>query len=57
MTDEEFDMTVDQNFTTVLSDGTEVILCPDGENRKVRKGGIDEFIELVLQARFNECKQ
>lgn len=57
MTDEEFDMTVDQNFTTVLSDGTEVILCPDGENRKVRKGEIDEFIELVLQARFNECKQ
>ena len=50
-------MTVDQNFTTVLSDGTEVILCPDGENRKVRKGEIDEFIELVLQARFNECKQ
>ena len=37
LSDEEFNSTVDQTFTTVLSNGKEVSLCPEGEERKVRK--------------------
>ena len=48
-------MSIDQNFTTVLSNGDEIELCPEGEQRKVRRDNIDEFIGLVLKARFNEA--
>lgn len=50
-------MSIDQNFTTVLSNGDEIELCPEGEQRKVRRDNIDEFIGLVLKARFNEANQ
>lgn len=44
LSDEDFEHGVDQNFTTVLSCGDEVPLCPDGENVKVTKANIGEFI-------------
>ena len=32
-------------------------LCSDGESKKVTKANIDEFTELVLEARKNEAKE
>lgn len=57
LTDEEFSAGVDQNFTTVLSNGDEVVLCPGGEERMVTKDSIDEFISLVLKARSAEASE
>ena len=54
LSDQDFNESVDQNFTTVLSNGNEISLVPDGQNRKVKKQDIDEFIDLVVQARFSE---
>ena len=57
LTDEEFAETVDQDFTTVLSNGEVVILCDNGRERLVQKDSIEEFIELVLKARSNEANE
>ena len=54
LSDQDFNESVDQNFTTVLSNGNEISLVPEGQNRKVKKQDIDEFIDLVVQARFSE---
>ena len=50
----DFAASIDQNFTTVLSNGSEVSLCPGGETKKVTHANMDEFINLVLIARSNE---
>lgn len=57
LSDEMFEYGVDQNFTTVLSCGDEVPLCEDGENIKVTKANVNEFIEKVLEARVNEAAE
>lgn len=57
LSDEEFDASIDQTFTTVLSNGDEVELCPDGELKRVTKSNVDHFIDLVLKARANESAQ
>jgi len=57
LSDEDFAAAVDQSFTTVLSNGTEVELCHEGESKKVRRDNIDEFIGLVLKARFSEATE
>jgi len=57
LSDEDFDAGVDQYFTTVLSSGEEVPLCPDGETIKVTKANIDEFCAKVLEARTNEATE
>jgi len=57
LSDADFEAGVDQNFTTVLSNGEEIELCKDGESRKVTKATIDEFIDLVIKARFNEATE
>ena len=57
LSDEHFDAGVDQYFTTVLSTGEEVPLCPEGETIKVTKSNIDEFCKKVLEARTNEAKE
>ena len=44
----EFSENVDQTFTTYLTSGEEVILCPGGDTRKVCKADVNEFIDLVL---------
>ena len=57
LSDADFAAGVDQNFSTVLSNGDEVALCENGQDRKVTKESIDEFIGLVLKARFAEGTQ
>mmetsp|Transcript_43568 Transcript_43568/g.57692 ORF Transcript_43568/g.57692 Transcript_43568/m.57692 type:complete len:154 (-) Transcript_43568:354-815(-) len=57
MSNVEFEHGVIQTFTTVLSSGAEVELCPGGTLRQVKKSDIEEFIALVIQARFSEAKQ
>ena len=57
ISDEEFEASIDQNFTTVLSNGDEVALCEGGEQKRVTKENIDEFINLVLKARFSETTE
>ena len=57
LTDEEYEATVDQTFTTVLSNGDEVNLCENGDTRKVGKADIEEFIKLVIETRFNEASE
>ena len=57
LSDEEFEATVDQTFTTVLTNGDEVALLEGGQDRKVTKACIDEFIGLAVKARFTESTQ
>jgi len=39
---------------TLLSNGTQVELVPNGRNVKVTKSNLDEYIRLVVDARINE---
>lgn len=48
---------MDQTFTTVLSNGEEVELCKDGQAQRVTKTNIEEFIALVIKARFSEATE
>ena len=57
LSDQEFEATVDQNFVTVLSNGDEVVLCEGGEEKKVNKANIEEFISLVIKARTSEAAE
>ena len=34
---------------------TEAILCPGGKEKMVDSTNLDQFISLVLDARFGEC--
>lgn len=56
LTDEEFEATVDLKFTTTLSNGTEIELCKDGQEKSVTKANINEFINLVIKTRAEEAK-
>ena len=40
-----------QNFVTMLSHGTEVSICDDGYQKQVTRENVQEFINLVIQAR------
>lgn len=42
---------------TTISDGTEVELVPGGKNRVLTKENANEFVQLVLQKRLNECEK
>ena len=55
LSDEDFEAGVDQAFTTVLSSGEEVPLCEDGENIKVTKSNVNDFVAKVMEARRNEA--
>jgi len=57
LSDEDFEATIDQNFTTVLTNGDEVALEDGGQNRKVKKADIDEFIGLTVKARFSDSTE
>lgn len=41
----------------MLSNGDEIALVHGGEERKVQKADIEEFIDLVVKARFAESNQ
>ena len=57
LSDAEFAASIDQNFTTILSSGEEIPLCPNGENKWVQPDNVSEFINLVLKAREDETKK
>ena len=46
---EEFDQTIDENFTIVLLDGTTVDLVKNGALQKVTYDNRMEYIELATQ--------
>eukprot|EP00162_Nutomonas_longa_P006223 comp16806_c0_seq1/m.27362 comp16806_c0_seq1/g.27362 ORF comp16806_c0_seq1/g.27362 comp16806_c0_seq1/m.27362 type:complete len:277 (-) comp16806_c0_seq1:129-959(-) len=46
-----------ENFCTVLSDGTEVNLVPDGHRRQVDIHSRFEYVRLVFEARLNEARK
>lgn len=53
----DFEMSYEQNFETDLSSGKKVNLCEGGSSKLVTSKNVEEFIELVLKARFNESHQ
>jgi len=57
LSDEEFNAAVDLKFTTILSNGEEVKLLPDQPDLKVTKENLDQYVKLVLKARFNESEK
>lgn len=56
MSEEEFEQQ-DQFFTTVLSNGKEVDLIPNGSNTRVKKNNMQEYINLVVERRFKESEE
>lgn len=56
ITEEEFLQGYDMNFTTILSSGEEFELCKDGKSKRVNFENISEYIDLMIKARFYECK-
>jgi hypothetical protein len=58
MTDEEFEQEVfDEQFTTTLSSGLEVELCPGGFTMKLYKHNLPEYIRLVVNKRLGEYEE
>jgi len=57
LSDEDFEAGIEQCFTTALSNGEEIVLCDGGDERKVTKNSIEEFIGLVLERRFSEASE
>ena len=47
LTESEFDSSIDLDFTTVLSNGDQIELCPGGKDIKVTKENLDIYIEQV----------
>lgn len=48
---------MDDTFTTLLSNGETVPVCPDGEDKKVTWENLEEYITLVTQTRENEGRK
>ena len=57
LSDHEFESTVDQNFTTVLSNCDEVAYGDQGTETKLRRDNVGQFISLVLKARSTEASE
>ena len=58
MTDEEFEQEViEEKFTTTLSSGLEVELCPGGFSKKLEKYNPPDFIRLVVNKRLGEYEE
>ena len=54
---EQFAEELDLKFTTVLSNGEEINLKPGEEVEEVAPWNYEEYISLVMKARFNESKK
>ena len=54
VTEDMFEYVIDQDFTTIRSDGEEVLLEPRGKEKKVTKANLEEYIKAVVQYRFEE---
>ena len=58
LSDEDFAMHLPPlTFTAILSSGDEVELCPAGSEKSVTKQNFEEYIDLVLKARFMEASE
>lgn len=55
LTDADFEQQIDQTFVTRLTDGTEVELKKDGKKIPVTKENLQEYIQLIVETRFNEA--
>ncbi|CAI2369874.1 unnamed protein product [Moneuplotes crassus] len=53
-TKEEFESSMDMSWTTQLSNGETISLCPKGHERKVLYEETDEYHQKVIEARINE---
>lgn len=47
-------MAVDQRFVTILSDGTEIDLCPNGSKKQVTLENLAEYLQLLVKERLSE---
>ena len=55
MTNEEFEQEVQEElFTTTLSSGEVVQLCPGGFHMKLNKDNLQDYIRLVVNTRLGE---
>lgn len=54
---ELFDQAVQETFETYLSNGQAVELCPGGKERQVTHENYEEYIDLVVATRLNECRK
>lgn len=54
LSSQEFNDTVEETFSTILSNQKKIELCPGGEEKQVTKENLSEFIKLLLEARFSE---
>ena len=54
LSEADFTASIDLNFTTVLSNGEQIQLCKGGKEKKVTKANLQEFVDSVKKARFNE---
>ena len=54
LSEADFTASIDLNFTTVLSNGEQIQLCEGGKEKKVTKANLQEFVDSVMSARFNE---
>jgi E3 ubiquitin-protein ligase HERC2 len=54
---ETFDMSVDQTFTTQISNGETVDVCKDGSDKKVNYEDVEEYTKLVLKTRYYESEE
>jgi hypothetical protein len=55
VSEQEFIDGYDMNFTTILSSGEEFELCKDGKSKRVNYTNLEEYIDLLVKARFDEC--
>lgn len=53
---EDFNMGVDETFTTILSNTKQAAICPGGEDIAVTYDNYQQFIELSMKARLNEAE-
>ncbi|CDW82480.1 hect e3 ubiquitin [Stylonychia lemnae] len=57
LSDDDFEAAIEEQFVTLLSNGTQVELIPGGRNTRVTKSNLDEYIRLVVNARINEAQK
>lgn len=53
---EKFNASVEDTFTTILSNQKSIELCQDGSSKKVTHENYKEFIELTVKARLSEAE-
>jgi E3 ubiquitin-protein ligase HERC1 len=57
LTAEAFEAAVDEKFETYLSNGKCVEICPGGSDLAVTHANHQEYVDLVIKARINECQK